>query len=119
VRQAFAHEALLSMPPGADVAAAGAAVTVALCGHWEHQPPCPLAPHHTVAEWVGDEVRVRTLFAVEPELESDVRARIDGALAGGRLVGPDGAVTTWRLERSGGADLVPAESSHAERLRSS
>jgi hypothetical protein len=117
VRQAFVHEAVLSMRPGADVAAAGAAVTVALCGHWEHEPPCPLAPHSSVAERVGDEVRVRTLFAVEPELESDVRERIDGALAGGRLVGPDGAVTTWRLKRSARADLLPAESSHAERLR--
>lgn len=37
----------LSMSPGADLAAPGAAVTVALCGHWKHEPPCPLAAHHT------------------------------------------------------------------------
>ena len=33
------------MEPDADVQAPGAAVTVALCGHWEHEPPGPLAPH--------------------------------------------------------------------------
>ena len=32
------------MEPDADVRAPGAAVTVVLCGHWDHEPPCPLAP---------------------------------------------------------------------------
>jgi len=43
MRQAFAHEAILVVQPQADLRAPGAAITVALCGHWEHQPPCPLA----------------------------------------------------------------------------
>jgi len=38
VRQAFAHEAVLVTEPDADVRAPGAAVTVALCGHWDHEP---------------------------------------------------------------------------------
>ena len=47
VLHAFVHEAFLSMAPGNDIAAPGAAITVELCGRWEHEPPCPLAPHHT------------------------------------------------------------------------
>ncbi len=50
-------------------AAVGAAVTVALCGHWEHEPPCPLAPHHTSASPDGGVVQVRTIFVAEPRLE--------------------------------------------------
>jgi hypothetical protein len=38
MRQAFAHEAVLVMEPDADVRAPGAAVAVALCGHWDHEP---------------------------------------------------------------------------------
>ena len=73
VRAPFAHEAVLRMGADADVSAPGAAITVALCGHWEHDPPCPLAPHHTAAERVDDEVHVGTLFAVEPAREAGVR----------------------------------------------
>jgi hypothetical protein len=38
---------LLMADAAADAAAPGAAITVALCGSWEHPPPCPLAAHHT------------------------------------------------------------------------
>jgi hypothetical protein len=41
MRQPFAHDAVLAMPAGGDLGAPGAAITVALCGHWEHAPPCP------------------------------------------------------------------------------
>ena len=34
--------------------APGGAITVALCGSWDHEPPCPLAPHHTRAHRSGD-----------------------------------------------------------------
>jgi hypothetical protein len=72
-----AHEAVLAMDPLADERAPGAAVTVAPCGHWDHDPPCPLTPHHNRADRVDGEVRVRTLFAVEPELEDTVRHGVD------------------------------------------
>jgi hypothetical protein len=36
MREAFAHEAVLVMEPDADMRAPGAAITVALCGHWDH-----------------------------------------------------------------------------------
>jgi hypothetical protein len=116
VRKAFAHDATVRLASGGDDGAPGAAITVALCGHWEHEPPCPLAPHDTRAEPTGDELRLRILFAVEPELEDEVRQRIDGALASSQLVGPDGAVTTWELHGTQRGDVLEAELDHAGRL---
>jgi hypothetical protein len=72
MRRAFAHEAVLVMDPDADLQAPGAAVTAALCGHWDHQPPCPLAPHHTHAHRADGEVRLRILFATAPHNETTV-----------------------------------------------
>jgi hypothetical protein len=116
MRQAYVHEAVLVMRPGADLRAPGAAITVALCGHWEHQPPCPLAAHHTRAERDGDRVLVRTLFATEPDTEQLVRDRIDLALSEGRLLGEDAVVTDWRLHGSGRSDVTAEEADHAGRL---
>lgn len=121
VRAAFAHDAVLRMEPGADLAAPGGAVTLALCGAFEHPPPCPLAPHATRADRCGDEpdrlqVAVRVLFAAEPDAEAAVRARIDGALAGGVCDGPDGRRTRWTLVASAPAAVTEAEGAHAARL---
>ncbi|MEO6502089.1 MAG: hypothetical protein ABIQ09_09280 [Jatrophihabitantaceae bacterium] len=119
MRQAFAHTAELSMPAGDDPAAVGAAITIALCGHWEHEPPCPLSPHHTCADRDGETVRVRTLFAAEPDQASEVRRRIEQALRSGEQSRPDGATARWRLLRSEAAEVNPDELAHAERLISS
>jgi hypothetical protein len=116
MRQAYAHDAVLEMARSADSRAPGAAITVALCGHWEHEPPCPLAPHHTATNRVGDEVHLRTLFATEPDQEDLVRQRIDGALSGGELRGPDGVTTRWQLRGSRPGEVTPAEADHAGRL---
>ncbi|MEO3807985.1 hypothetical protein ABGB17_03185 [Sphaerisporangium sp. B11E5] len=116
MREAFAHEAVAVLSPGGDERALGAAVTVALCGHWEHPPPCPLAPHHCHTDRDADEVRLRVLFAAEPRDEPEVRRRIDNALASGAQTGPDGAVTRWRLRGSGPAAITPGETEHAGRL---
>jgi len=115
MRQAFAHEAVLVMEPDADVRAPGAAVTVALCGHWDHEPPCPLAPHRVHAEQDDGELRVRILFAAEPDTEGEVRHLIELALAG-QLKFPDGFTTPWRLRRSWSSDVSAEETGHAERL---
>ena len=115
-RSAFAHDALVRMEPAADPSVIGAAVTVALCGHWEHEPPCPLAPHHTEAQRQGDDVRVRVLFATKPDQEAEVRRRIEGALALRCLTGERGTVTAWQLVSSGLGTLMPTELEHAQRL---
>lgn len=105
MRQAFVHNVVVIMEAGGDVRAPGAAVTAALCGHWEHEPPCPLAPHSTTAERSGDQVRLRVLFAAEPEAEAEVRGRIEAALSQTGLEGPDGVTTRWQFH-SAQADLV-------------
>jgi hypothetical protein len=116
MRQAFAHDADLVMVPDGDTGAPGAAITVALCGHWEHQPPCPLAPHHSRADREGDTVHVRTLFVTEPEQADGVHRLIDEALRGGELCGPDGVTTRWELRTTEAADVAQHELNHARRL---
>lgn len=116
MRQGFAHQAVLDMAPDGDDAAPGAAITTVLCGHWEHEPPCPVAAHHTRAERFGDQVRLRILFATEPHLEQRVRHDIDLALARGELAGPDGRTTRWRLLGSRPGEPSAREAEHLNRL---
>jgi hypothetical protein len=116
MRMAYAHDAVLTMAPDDDVRAPGGAITVALCGRSDHDPPCPVAPHHTAAERDGDAVRLRILFATEPERADDVRSSIDAALRSGTFDGPDGGTTTWQLRESAPAPVSAAERDHAERL---
>jgi hypothetical protein len=116
VREAYAHDAMLTMGPEGDIRAPGGAITVALCGRIDHDPPCPVAPHHTAAERDGDAVRLRILFATEPSRADEVRSGIDSALRTGTFDGPDGVRTTWRLRESAPAPVSPAERDHAERL---
>jgi len=115
-RAAYAHDAVLDLDPGGDDGAPGAAITVALCGSWSHEPPCPLAPHHTKAHRSGSAVTLRLLFATEPENESRVRALVQEALARGWGDGPDGARTTWELVWAAPAEVLPEEEEHARRL---
>ena len=116
MRQAFAHEAVLVMAADADAQAPGAAITAALCGHWHHEPPCPLAPHPTRAERSDGEVRLRILFAAEPELEDTVRQRIDRALSDGGTTGPTGAAARWQVRLSRRGEVSTGETDHARRL---
>ncbi|GAA5005538.1 hypothetical protein [Streptomyces siamensis] len=118
MRTPFAQEAVLVTAADGDVRAPGAAVTVALCGHGEHEPPCPLAPHHTSAERSGDEVRLRVLFAAAPADEAEVRARIESALSQSTFQGPDGVTTRWRLRSTRPSPVRQDETDHAERLTS-
>lgn len=77
-------------------AALGGAVTVALCGHWEHEGPCRWS-HVTRPEVELDgSVTVTVHFDATPQDEQEVRKLIRSALAAGSLVGPDGSTTTWR-----------------------
>jgi hypothetical protein len=82
---------------GGDARAIGGAVTVALCGHWEHDGACRW-PHHTATIPIGSGRRaVTTRFACLVSEEPDVRAQIAAAVASGTLTGPDDIVTRWTV----------------------
>lgn len=76
-RQAWVHDASVELNENVDPQAVGAAVTIALCGHWEHNRPCRWPHNNEIVD-----ARFRTLFVCEPDEEPAVRARIAGALAG-------------------------------------
>jgi hypothetical protein len=116
MREGFAHEAVVLMAADGDARAPGAAITLALCGGLEHEPPCPLAPHHTAVERSSDQLRLRVLFACEPIAESTVRSRIDAALRAAVLTGPDGVSTDWRFQSSEPSSVRADEAAHVERL---
>ena len=104
MRHAYAYDAVLGLAPDADIRALGAAVTAELCGHWEHDPPCPRAPHHTAAQRDGEDVRLRILFANEPECAAEVRQRIGRAL------------TACDVRSGAPGSVRPEEQAHAGRL---
>ena len=116
MRTTYAHDAVLSLAPDGDERAPGAAVTLELCGSWQHEGACPVAPHHTATRRDGGELGVRVLFAVAADREAAVRDRVVAALSGGHLVGPDGTTTRWRLVRQGPGTLRHDEREHAARL---
>ena len=114
MRQAYAHDAVLDLPPDGDERAPGGAVTMALCGSLDHPPPCPHAPHQTSVEREGERLRVRIVFATDDE--AGARRTLEQALATGAFTGPDGGTTRWALLSSAPADLVDAERTLGERL---
>lgn len=107
------------MEANQDPQAPGGAITVALCGSWEHPPPCPLAPHHTSAERDGAAVRLRILFAAEPGDEPEVRRRIADALAAGQVAAPSGDLARWSVTSEGPGEVRPEEREHGDRLATS
>lgn len=115
MRESFVHIAVILMSANDEDAAPGAAVTAALCGHWEHEPPCTV-PHHTAAERHGDRVHLRVLFAAAAADEESVREQINDALQGGMLEGPRRR-SAWLLVTSSADMLRPDERDHASRLR--
>jgi hypothetical protein len=101
------------MQSGGSPNALGGAITIALCGHWDHPPPCPLAPHYVTNLPDGETVTLRILFATEPANERRARSLIGEALAAGQLTGPDGGVTTWQLSSAAAGSVRPEEEDHA------
>jgi hypothetical protein len=116
MREAFAHDAVLVLEDDGDERAPGGAITLALCGSWSHDPPCPLAPHHTRVHRTGAEVTLRLLFAAEPDDVPRVREVVDDVLARGWGDSPEGSRTTWNLVESGPSSVRDEEEAHAQRL---
>jgi hypothetical protein len=113
--QAFAHEGSLELADGADDRAPGAAVTVSLCGHWDHEGDCRWRHHTTVISRDGSTLTVRTVFASDSDEEPEVRARIIAALESGTLESPEG-VSHWEVVRQEAVDLRPSDKRLAGRL---
>jgi hypothetical protein len=78
-RSPFVHAATIRLNEAADPAAVGAAVTIELCGHWEHEGPCRW-PHNNDIEETDSVGAFRTVFVAPEEDVDEVRARIERAL---------------------------------------
>ena len=92
----FIYQASVRLADDADSRAPGGAITVGLCGYWEHEPPCHW-PHHTDITPDGDRHVVRVTFTAAPEDEPAVRQKIVEALESGQQAGPDGHVSRWSV----------------------
>ena len=79
MRRAYVYEADLELVPGADPRAPGGAVTVALCGHWNHDGPCRW-PHHSELDADLAPARLRTVFTCTAAEVDDVYRAIDAAV---------------------------------------
>jgi hypothetical protein len=91
----FAHTQVCRVADlSGDPAALGGAVTVALCGHWEHEGACRW-PHHTATHEEETTVVATVRFDAPHAEVGEVRALIERALSAGALTGPTGDVTTW------------------------
>jgi hypothetical protein len=108
VTDAYVLEAELALGEGVDPAAVGAAVTVELCGHWEHEGPCRW-PHNSAIEVQRDPARFRTLFVADEREATLVRDRIETALRGD---------SGWRLIDVRSRPIADGERDLAERLLS-
>ena len=79
--RAYVYEADLELAPGADPRAPGGAVTVALCGHWDHEGPCRW-PHHSQLDADTAPVQLRTVFVCGADEVDAVHRAIDAAVRG-------------------------------------
>jgi hypothetical protein len=105
MRQAYAHQAVLTVPPETDDRAPAGAIAAALD-----------TAHRTATTRTGDEVRLRILFAAAPHRVDEVRDQIDKALAAGAFTGSDGLTARWEIHDSGCARVVPADHDEARDL---
>jgi hypothetical protein len=105
-REALVHEADLRLGDETDPAAPGAAVTTALCGHWEHEGPCRW-PHNNSLEVSDTVATFRTLFVAPATEEAQVRELIERALR---------EATGWAVLRTRPRPISPEEQPLAARL---
>jgi hypothetical protein len=105
-RKTFVHSAELVLDEGVDPPAAGAAVTIGLCGRVDHEGPCRWPNNHDIDVSVLP-ARFRTVFVCEPADEPEIRSRIEDALRGS--VG-------WRVTSMGPRTPTPDEQILGKRL---
>lgn len=103
---AFVVEAELILDEGCDPASVGAAVTVELCGHWEHEGSCRW-PHNSAIDAERCPAAFRTLFVAEERDAGDVRARVEAVLCEG---------PAWRVVALRPRNVAADERALADRL---
>ena len=101
------HHADVAFRPEADTRAPGGAVTVALCGSWDHVGSCRW-PHHTSVDTSLTPSPVRVVYVVGDHELDEVCRMIESALRNG-----DG----WSAVVMRADELTAAEATQVERLR--
>jgi hypothetical protein len=81
-------------------------VTVALCGHWEHDGPCRW-PHNSRIDADVAPARFRTVVIVDDATATEVIARIEAKLR---------ADDRWRVVDASTAAIAPGEEGLARSL---
>jgi hypothetical protein len=76
---AYVLEAEIQLQEGCDPRAVGAAVTVELCGHWEHEGPCTW-PHNSATDTERSPALFRTIYVADEQEEPEIRDRIERSL---------------------------------------
>jgi len=89
-------------------AAPGGAVTMVLCGRWDHEGEC-CWPHQTLVAREENRGEVRVVFSADDREETRVRGLIDAALAVGASTGPDGRVSHWTAAEQRAGVLLESE----------
>ena len=85
----------LRLDKDADERSPGAAVTVALCGHWEHDGSCRWPHYSSITQTEKGAHRLEIEFNAPDDEFKEVTERIEAALAAGQLRGPDGRWSKW------------------------
>jgi hypothetical protein len=100
-RVPFSHrcEYRIRLEPGSDDRAPGGAVTVALCGHWDHDGRCRWPHLSTITPDIDGYQRLVVEFDAPENEVVKIKALIDPAVTHGELTGPDGLVSIWVCER--------------------
>jgi hypothetical protein len=104
--RAFAFEAELEFQPDTDSRAPGGAVTMALCGHWDHDGPCRW-PHKTRIDKSLTPARLRTVVVADDQTTDEVITRIEDGLR---------SDSRWAVLDSRTDTILPDEQSLAEGL---
>ena len=81
----------------ADERGPGAAVTVALCGHWEHDGSCRWSHYSSISQTETGLHRLVVEFDAPANELEEVITRIEAALKAGQLKGPNGRLSEWQL----------------------
>ena len=103
---AYVLEAEIELGEGTDPRAVGAAVTVELCGHWEHEGPCAW-PHNSAIDADQTPALFRTIYVADQDEERAIRDRIARSL---------NQAGDWRVEGVRARPIADDERDLADRL---